>query len=79
MSQKVAIQLKWWRTGRGLTQQQLANRAEVHTVQISQLERGKGNPTLATLERIASALGATLTVRFDAPNPENPEVQQWKP
>lgn len=40
----------------GLTQAEVAARAGMTQADISRLERGVGNPTDATLERVASAL-----------------------
>jgi transcriptional regulator with XRE-family HTH domain len=45
------------RERQGLTQTELAARAGLQANAISQLELGKGNPTWATLQRVATALG----------------------
>ncbi len=39
-----------------LSQEQLADRAEINPKQIGILERGTGNPSYTTLARVASAL-----------------------
>lgn len=39
-----------------LSQEQLADRAEINAKQIGILERGRGNPSYMTLARVASAL-----------------------
>lgn len=39
-----------------LTQEQLADRAEINAKQVGILERGRGNPSYMTLARVASAL-----------------------
>ncbi len=39
-----------------LSQEQLADRAEINPKQIGVLERGRGNPTYTTLALVASAL-----------------------
>ena len=36
---------------------------------IANLENGRGNPTVATLTRLAEALGATLRVELEDPPP----------
>jgi transcriptional regulator with XRE-family HTH domain len=42
---------------------------------IANLENGRGNPTLAALDRLSTALGATLTVTLvDTPTPVVDEV-----
>jgi transcriptional regulator with XRE-family HTH domain len=45
------------RTEAGLTQEQLAGRAELHATFIANIERGYSAPSLGTLIRLASALG----------------------
>ena len=54
--------VRFWRHGRGLTQQQLAERAGMHVVQISKLESGKANPQLSTMRKVAEALGTRLVL-----------------
>ena len=48
------------RKARGLTQRQLSDLTGVPQADISRIERGAGNPTEATLERLAAALGRKL-------------------
>ena len=43
----------------GLTQEQLAERAGMSQQYISDLERGKCNPTIVTLYELAQALGVS--------------------
>jgi transcriptional regulator with XRE-family HTH domain len=49
------------RTEAGLTQVQLASRANINKTWISHLESGRVNPAYGTLQRIASALGMPLS------------------
>ncbi len=50
------------REARGLTQAELAKRAGLHRVYLTQLELGiHRNQTLGTLRRLAKALGVSLT------------------
>ena len=44
------------RRSRGLSQEELADRAGVHRTYISQLERGLKSPTLAVLMKLGAAL-----------------------
>ncbi len=44
----------------GLSQEELAERANLHWTYVSGLERGRRNPGLSTLVRLASALETTL-------------------
>lgn len=48
----------------GLTQEQLAEKAELSLKYLGELERGRGNPTLSILENIASALKMSLSEMF---------------
>jgi transcriptional regulator with XRE-family HTH domain len=43
-----------------MTQQQLSHATGVAQADISRIERGSGNPTEATLQRLAEALGCRL-------------------
>lgn len=45
------------RVALGLSQEQLAGKAEVHRTYIGMLERGEKNVTIYNIERIAKALG----------------------
>lgn len=48
------------REARGLTQRELADLSGVRQADISRIERGAGNPTEATLQRLATALERRL-------------------
>lgn len=50
------------RAGRRLTQKAVATLAGVDVVRISEIEGEKANPRLATVEKIANALGIVLRV-----------------
>jgi len=55
------MRLKQLRTAHGMTQVDLAKRAQVTQGFIAQLESGaEDNPTLATLRRLAKALRVTV-------------------
>lgn len=49
-----------YRAAAGLTQQRLAERADVSISYLAQLERERSVPTIEVARRIASALGATV-------------------
>lgn len=59
----LAYQFKELRKKKHLTQTQLAEKTGMEKGQISKIENGKFNLTLATINKIASALGAR--VNFD--------------
>ena len=48
----------------GITQQQLSERTGINQSNLSRIENGNGNPSVATLQRIASALGKKLSISF---------------
>ncbi|MCD7887478.1 MAG: helix-turn-helix domain-containing protein [Clostridiales bacterium] len=48
----------------GLTQKELSERTGISQGDISKLERGNGNPSLRTLQRLAAGLGKTLKIEF---------------
>ena len=52
------------RTSYGLTQQELARRSGMKPANLCRLENGNGNPSVATLSKIASGLGRKLEIRF---------------
>jgi len=49
----------------GLTQEQLSERAGISPKNLSELENGRGNPTLTSLEGLAAAFGISLSELFD--------------
>ncbi len=52
----VAANVKLFRAHRGLTQEQLGKKANMHPVYIAGIEGGTRNATLANLSKIATAL-----------------------
>jgi transcriptional regulator with XRE-family HTH domain len=54
---QVADDVATWRKLRGLTQAQLADRADVHRDTISRLERGDGGVSLENVLRVLRGLG----------------------
>lgn len=52
------------RLARGLSQEQLAQKAGTGQPNISRLERGTINPSLHFLQKVAEALGAKIEIRF---------------
>jgi len=64
----IAKKLRELRTDAGLTQRQLATRADVTVNTVSELERGENeNPELQTLVALAAALGRPVTDLFEEP------------
>ena len=52
----IGVRIKSLRRGRGLTQEQVAERADLSVNYLSRIERGLENPTLETLLSLAKAL-----------------------
>lgn len=52
------------RKEKGISQRQLALKLKFDRVTLSQIESGKGNPTLETLVRIAEGLGKSVEELF---------------
>lgn len=48
----------------GITQRTLAEMAEVNINTLTQMERGEGNPTVQTLEKVLTIIGMTLTAKI---------------
>lgn len=48
------------REGRGTTQEQLAFEAQIDLTYVGGIERGRRNPSLMVMARLAEALGAEL-------------------
>ncbi len=62
---RVGRNLQKLRRDSGLTQEELAHKAEVHQTYLSGVERGKRNASILVLERIVRALGADIARLFD--------------
>lgn len=55
----IGINVRRLRTERGLTQEQLAHDVEIDLTYLGGIERGRRNPTVAVVGRIAEALAVT--------------------
>ena len=51
----------------GISQKQLAELSGIDQSDISKIERGIANPSVATLDRIAKALGGQLAISIEIP------------
>lgn len=52
---KISLKIRFERMKRGLSQEQLAELADLNKNTIGNIERSEGSPTIDTLERIAKA------------------------
>ena len=57
---KFGLRVRQLREARGWSQEDLAEKADLHRTYVSGIERGTRNPTLTVLARIAGGLGMTL-------------------
>lgn len=72
----LAGQLLSLRLDADVTQQHLAERSGISQADISRYERGLGNPTRATIDALAVALGAHLELVRNSEPAERPEPVQ---
>ena len=62
--EQLGMRITYLRKNKGWSQEDLALEANINKNYISDLERGRRNPSLEILERLADALGITLEVLF---------------
>lgn len=60
--------IKFLRNEIGISQEELADRAEIDRTYITSVECGKRNISIVNIEKIAKALGVTLSKLFDFEN-----------
>ena len=58
--ERVGLNLQRLRREKGLSQEELSGRSGVHQTYLSGVERGKRNPTVTVLDKIARALEADI-------------------
>ena len=64
INERVGLNIRKIREERGLTQEKLAEFADLHRAYIGQIERGEKNVGLKNLERIAKALKVDIKDLF---------------
>jgi len=57
---RIGLNLQRLRREKGLSQEELAHRSEIHQTYLSGVERGKRNPTALVLQKIAEALDSDI-------------------
>ena len=62
---QIASRIQQMRESKGLTQKNIEAITGIHQAEISKIERAVGNPSIATLEKIASAAGHRMNVIFE--------------
>lgn len=74
--QQIGKRIRTCRKLARLTQEQLAERADLSPHFLGFVERGRANPSLNSLVRIAAALGIQLGALFQFPKEKGQEVKQ---
>ena len=62
----LGIAIKAQRASLGISQEELAHRAGLHRTYVSDLERGARNPSIESIEKLASALQISVAKLFEA-------------
>ena len=62
---RVGLNLQNARRDRGLSQEELAHLAGIHQTYLSGVERGKRNPSILVLHRIATALTLDVSILLE--------------
>lgn len=65
--ESLAHNVRWLRALRGLSQNRLLGDAGLTQGQVSAIERGRANPTMESVERIARVLGVEVDALFAKP------------
>jgi len=65
ITQEIGNRIRRLRQKQGITQEKLAEKADLHHTYIGQVERGEKNLSVATLEKILEALGITFSEFFE--------------
>jgi len=73
----VGERIRFYRKERGLSQEELAYRASLHSTYIGQLERGEKNATIESLAKVCSALDITLADFFES-GADQPKVLSFE-
>lgn len=72
--ESIGARLRTLRNEYGLSIRALAERADISSSVISEVERGKTEPSISTLKRLAAALGTSITYFFTTPSQVNGHV-----
>lgn len=73
VEQRFGLAIRNWRKSLGISQEELAWRAQLHRTYISDIERGERNPSLQTIEKLAKALKLPFSTLFQ-PLGESPHM-----
>ena len=62
---RLGLKLQELRKAKGWSQEEFADRANLHRTYISAVERGVRNPTITVVEKLATALGVSIGALAD--------------
>lgn len=62
---RLGLKLQELRKAKGWSQEEFADRANLHRTYVSAVERGVRNPTITVIEKLATALGVTIGTLAD--------------
>lgn len=74
ISKIVGDRIRILRSEKGLSQEELADKAGIDPSHLGRLERGERNPSLISLDKIIKALGVTFEDLFKYIQPSNMET-----
>lgn len=66
VKKELGLRIRTLRKRNGLTQEEMAEKCDLHWTYIGGLERGERNPTLTTMQRVAAGLNVGLHQLIDA-------------
>ncbi|MGA9115842.1 MAG: helix-turn-helix transcriptional regulator [Bacteroidota bacterium] len=64
IAEQIGLRIRSLRLEKGWSQEELAFRSQMHRAYIGHIERGERNISIATLEKVAGALGVKVRVFF---------------
>ena len=62
---RLGLNVRRLRDERGWSQEDYADRAGIHRTYVSDIERGKRNPTITIVEKLAKPLGVSASALID--------------
>lgn len=77
IAQTIGQRIRNYRLQNKLSQEELAERAGCHHTYIGQIERGEKNASIESIDKIASALGISLSKLFEFLGSETPKEDDY--
>lgn len=62
---RLAKNIRMLRLEKGWSQEDFADRADIHRTYVSDIERGRRNPTITVVEKLAAPLGVSASRLLD--------------